>query len=46
MMLALQSKNDPAIEFCTQLGLGFCGYSDRYFANRDIALFFAGGVLK
>jgi ribosomal protein S18 acetylase RimI-like enzyme len=44
VMCALQSKNDPAIEFCQKLGLGFCGFNDRYFANRDIALFFSGSI--
>jgi hypothetical protein len=24
-----------------KLGFEFCGYNDRYFANRDIGLFFA-----
>ncbi|HUW08863.1 MAG TPA: GNAT family N-acetyltransferase [Anaerolineae bacterium] len=44
VMLAVQSKNDPAIEFWQRCGFSFCGFSDRYFANRDIALFFAGRV--
>ena len=45
MMFVLQSKNDPAIRFCQQLGFVFCGFNDHYFANRDIALFFVGSVL-
>ncbi len=44
MMLVVQSKNDPAIRFCQRLGCRFCGFNDRYFANRDIALFFVCGV--
>jgi GNAT superfamily N-acetyltransferase len=44
MMVALQSKNGPGIEFCQQCGFNLCGFSDRYFANRDIALLFAGSV--
>ncbi|MDH7485505.1 MAG: GNAT family N-acetyltransferase [Anaerolineae bacterium] len=45
MMFAVQSKNDPAIRFCHHLGCRFCGFNDRYFANRDIALFFVCGVM-
>lgn len=45
MMFAVQSKNHPAIRFCQQLGFDFCGFNDRYFSNRDIALFFVGSVL-
>jgi len=45
VMLAVQSKNDPAIEFWQRCGFSFCGFNDRYFANRDIALFFTGRVL-
>ena len=33
-------KNYPAIRFCQSRGLAFCGYSDRYWPNYDIALFF------
>jgi len=40
LMIPVQSKNYPAIRFCQKLGFEFCGYNDRYFANRDIALFF------
>ena len=35
-----QTKNDPAIELCNQMGFTFAGYNDQYFANHDIALFF------
>ena len=41
VMVAVQSKNHPAVQFCRQMGLRFCGFNDRYFVNRDIALFFA-----
>ncbi|NOZ26844.1 MAG: GNAT family N-acetyltransferase [Chloroflexi bacterium] len=40
LMVPVQSKNYPAICFCQKLGFEFCGFNDRYFANRDIALFF------
>lgn len=41
LMLELQTKNNPALCFATKHGFAFCGYNDRYFANGDIALFFA-----
>jgi GNAT superfamily N-acetyltransferase len=40
LMVPVQSKNYPAIRFCQTKGMTFCGFNDRYFANRDIALFF------
>ncbi len=40
VQLEMQSKNHPAISLATKLGFDFCGYSDRYFENKDIALFF------
>ena len=44
LMVAVQSKNHPAVQFCRHLGFYYCGYNDRFFANRDIALFFSGRV--
>jgi GNAT superfamily N-acetyltransferase len=41
LVVEVQTKNFPAINFCQKHGLKFCGYNDRYFANQDIALFFA-----
>lgn len=35
-----QTKNYPAIRFLSRRGLGFCGYSDLYYPNQDIAVFF------
>ncbi len=40
LMCAVQTKNYPAISFCEKHGFTFCGFSEHYFANRDIALFF------
>ena len=40
MWLEMQSKNYPAICLAQKLGYEFCGYSDRYYPNQDIALFF------
>lgn len=36
-----QTKNYPAICFYQKNGFAFCGFSDRYYINQDIALFFA-----
>jgi len=41
MMLEMQPKNYPAISLAQKLGFEFCGYNDHYYANHDIALFFA-----
>ncbi len=40
LMLEMQSKNFPAISLALKTGYEFCGYNDRHYANRDIALFF------
>ncbi|NTV36849.1 MAG: GNAT family N-acetyltransferase [Anaerolineaceae bacterium] len=40
-VLEMQSKNYPAIKLAFKLGYEFCGYNDHYYANQDIALFFA-----
>lgn len=41
LVLEMQSKNHPAIRLAQKLAFEFSGYSDRYFENQDIALFFA-----
>jgi len=40
VQLEMQSKNHPAISLANKLGFDLCGYSDRYYENKDIALFF------
>ncbi|NIV12203.1 MAG: GNAT family N-acetyltransferase [Aliifodinibius sp.] len=40
VQLEMQSKNHPAIELANKLGFEFSGFSDRYYYNQDIALFF------
>lgn len=40
LMIAVQTKNYPAIAFCEKNKLTFCGFNDHYYTNRDIALFF------
>jgi ribosomal protein S18 acetylase RimI-like enzyme len=37
----MQTKNYPAIGLARKLGFTFSGYSDRYYPDQDIALFFA-----
>lgn len=41
MILEMQSKNYPTIRLAMKLGYEYCGFNDHYFANQDIALFFA-----
>jgi len=41
LVIEVQTKNYPAIRFCQKHGFAFCGFNDRYYANQDIALFFA-----
>ena len=41
IILEMQSKNNPAIRMAQKVGCEFCGYNDHYYANQDIALFFA-----
>ncbi len=41
MILEMHSKNHPAIRLALKLGFEFSGYNDQYYANQDIALFFA-----
>lgn len=38
--MEMQSKNYPAISLAKKMGLRFTGYSDIYFPDQDIALFF------
>ena len=40
MILEMQSKNVPAIRLARKLGFDFCGFSDRHYPNKDIAVFF------
>ena len=41
VLVEVQTKNHPAICMCEKLGFAFCGFNDRYYANQDIAVFFA-----
>lgn len=41
VILEMQSKNYAGIRLCAKLGYEFCGYNDHFYANQDIALFFA-----
>ncbi|MBN1230341.1 MAG: GNAT family N-acetyltransferase [Anaerolineales bacterium] len=44
LQLEMQSKNYPAIKMAQKIGFDFSGYSDKYFINQDIALFFTKHV--
>ncbi len=39
-LLEMCSKNFPAISLARKLGYEFCGYNDKYYDTKDIALFF------
>jgi ribosomal protein S18 acetylase RimI-like enzyme len=41
LFIEMQSKNFPAISLARKLGFDYAGYSDRYFADQDIVLFFS-----
>jgi ribosomal protein S18 acetylase RimI-like enzyme len=40
LMLEMQTKNYPAINFAQKHGFSFCGFNDQYYSNQDIAVFF------
>lgn len=44
LIVETQTKNYPSIRFCEAAGFAFCGFNDRYFPNRDIAVFFSQSV--
>jgi ribosomal protein S18 acetylase RimI-like enzyme len=44
LFLEMQSKNFPAIALARKLGFSFSGYSDHYFPDGDIALFFVQDI--
>jgi len=44
IMLEVQTKNHPAISLAQKLGFQFCGYNERYYPNKDIALFFCQSI--
>jgi len=46
IMAQCQTKNYPAISLYQKNGFAFCGYNDRYYTNKDIALFFACPLRK
>ncbi len=41
LFVEMQSKNHPAIALAQTQGFRFAGYSDHYYPDQDIALFFA-----
>jgi GNAT superfamily N-acetyltransferase len=40
LIIENQTQNYPGIAFSQQTGFKFCGFSDQYFPNEDIAVFF------
>lgn len=41
LILEMQIKNQAAIALAEKMGYVFCGYMDRYFGNREIAVFYS-----
>ncbi len=41
VMAGAQTKNHPAASLFQKHGFTFCGFNDRYYSTRDIAIFFA-----
>ncbi len=44
MMAEMPTKNHPASALVQKLGFVLSGYNERYYSNRDIAIFFALGL--
>ncbi len=44
LMVEMQTKNHPAATLVQKHGFAFCGFNDRFYASRDIAIFFAAVV--
>lgn len=40
LVLEMQTKNHPSIQFASRLGFEFCGYNDLYYASHDIGIFY------
>jgi ribosomal protein S18 acetylase RimI-like enzyme len=41
VIVETQTKNHPATALFQKQGFTFCGFNDRYYSSRDIAIFFA-----
>ncbi len=41
VLASISTKNFPASAFLQKHGFAFCGFNDRYYHNRDIAIYFA-----
>ena len=44
IMFEIATTNYPCIQFAQSLGFDFCGFNDRHFPNREIAVFFSLAV--
>jgi ribosomal protein S18 acetylase RimI-like enzyme len=44
LMMVVQSKNYPAIQFLNRHNFKFCGYNEQFYRNRDIGLYFVRGL--
>ena len=44
IMFEIATINYPCIQFAQAMGFAFCGFNDRHFASREIAVFFSVSV--
>ncbi len=44
VMAGMQTKNYPGSALMQKHGFSFCGFNDRYYSTRDIAIFFAAST--
>jgi ribosomal protein S18 acetylase RimI-like enzyme len=44
LFLAVQPKNNPAIEFLIKMGFNMCGYQDNHFSDSTMAMFFVRSI--
>jgi len=44
MILEMQPKNYPGIQFAHKLGFDFSGYNDQFYRDQEIALFFSSYI--
>jgi ribosomal protein S18 acetylase RimI-like enzyme len=40
LVLEMQARNFPAMQLAEKLGFEFCGYHDRYYADREVGIFY------
>ncbi len=44
LVLEMQPKNNPALQFASKLGFEFCGYNDLYYPKHETGIFFRKSI--